>query len=488
MSGGGSVNAGFAGFGIAAQMSQLSSVILGTKSVYMYKGSQALAPSARNESNFLAPVNGVVNPPYTTGLKIVFSLPKTSTLIGKMWAEISLSAAQTNPAYTPAVPANPLANPQTAAVAAVGTPQAEYVKNVGDLIFETILLRYGSTVLQQYDSEAQVFLRQLTKNNINLEYINVEVLGNLPPGGNTEQTLIDALYQGVTLRHPVEHIWFTQHQDEHWMPEALALEGQLEFTLRALQDLIVTASGTNSVFTGGAAVLPGITDLRLRYQEITLSAAEKENRLRLYKSPEGMVNLFQDWEAQPAFRIAGTAAGGQLNFNVPLQNFRLDMVEVFFTVRIAEDTGAVALPGYVYNADLRGWRGSRVESNTSTPSLLGGGGGHIGVHFPIVSYKLTAGGKDLQNAIPELWSRTHVRKQYHADSQTGGGVYMISFAIYPEDTKNATGHASASVLGALALNLVVNNPGAHIVLQVDTWEKGYNVIQARAGGISKVLH
>ena len=482
------MNAGFSGMGIAPQMSQLSSVVLGTKSLYQPKGHQALAPSHRNESNFLSPVNGVVNPPYTSGLKIVYSLPKTSTLIGKMWSEIQLAAAQTNPAYTPAVAADTLADPQVAAAAAVGTPQAEYVKNVGDLVFEQILLRYGSTVIQQYDSEFQVFARQLARNNINIEHINVEVLGNLPPGGNTEQTLIDALYNGAILRHPIEHLWCTQNQDAHWMPEALALEGQLEFTLRPLGELIVTATGDNTVFTGGAAVLPAISDLRLRYQEITLSAAEKEHRLAFYKSPEGMVNLFQDIESQPGFRIQGTAAGGNLNVNVPLQNFRLDMAEVMFVCRIAEDTGAVALPGYVYKADLRDWRGSRCEANVTTASLLGGGGGHIGVHHPITDYKMTAGGKDLQNAIPELWSRTHVRKQYHADAQTGGAVYMISFSVYPEDTKNATGHASASVLGALALNITLPNPGATKVVQVDVWAKGYNITQARAGGLSKALH
>ncbi len=487
MSGGASINAGFSGLGISSQMSQLSSVILGKNTVYAPKGMQALSPTHRNESNFLAPANGVINPAFTTGLKIVYSLPKTSTLIGKIWSEIQLAAAQTNPTFTPAVPADTISNPQVAAVAAVGVVQAEYVKNIGDLIFEQILMRYGSTVLQQYNSEFQVFQRQLTRNNINIEYINVEVLGNLPPGGNTEQTLVDALYQGVILRHPVEHMWYVQHADESWMPEALALEGQLEFTLRALANLIVTRTGTNAVFVGGASVLPAITDLRLRYQEITLSAAEKENRLRFYKSPEGLVNLFQDIEEQPGFRIAGTGAGGNLNFFVPLSNFRLDMAEVMFVVRMAQNTGAVTLPGYVFQADLRDWRGSRAEANTQTASLLGGAGGHLGVNYPILTYKMTAGGKDLQNDVPELYGRTHIRKQYHPDAQTGGGVHMIAFAIYPEDTKNATGHASASVLGTLALNIVCVNPGAAIILQVDVWSKSYNLMQARRGGINKAL-
>jgi len=307
-------------------------------------------------------------------------------------------------------------------------------------------------------------------------------------GGNTEQTLIDALYSGVRLRHPIEHMWFTQHQDSAWMPEAYALEGLLELTLRPLAQLIVTATGDNTVFTGGAAVLPAITDLRLRYEEITLSAAEKENRLKIYRSPHGLVNLFQDIEAQPGFRIQGTGAGGNLNVQVPLQNFRLDMAEVIFTCRIAEDTGAVALPGYVYKADLRDWRGSRCEANTQTASLLAGGGGHLGVFYPIVDFRMTSGGKDLQNAIPELFARSYVRKKFHADAQTGGGVYHLSYAIYPEDTRNATGHASASVLGALNLNITLANPGASKVLQVDVWSKGYNLMQSRAGGISKALH
>ena len=484
-----SLNAGLSGMGISTQMSQLSSVLLGTKSLYQPKGSQALTPTYRNESNYLAPVNGVINPPYTTGYKIVYALPKSSTLIGKMWSEITLTAAQTNPAYTPPVPANTLSVPQTAAVPAVGTPQAEYVKNVGDLIFEEIILRYGSTVLQQYDSEFQVFYRQLSRNNVNIEYINVEVLGALPPGGNTEQTLVDALYRGVRLRQPVEHLWFVQQRDQNWMPESLALEGQLEFTLRNLAQLIVTASGTNSVFTGGASVLPAISDLRLRYQEVTLSASEKENRLRFYKAPEGLVNLMYDIETQRGFRQQGTGAGGNITLNVPLTNFRLDMKEVIFTVRIAEDTGAVVLPGYVYGADLRDWRGSRCEANVSTPSLLGGGGGHIGVAYPgVIDFKMTAGGKDMINPLPELYTRCHARKEYHPDAQTSGAVYHLPFAVFPEDSRNATGHASASVLGNLALVITCTNPGAHIVLQVDVWSMGYNVNQSRAGGIAKALH
>lgn len=489
-----SLNAGLSGMGISTQMSQLSSILLGTKSVYQPKGSSALTPTFRNESNYLAPVNGVINPPYTTGYKVVYALPKSSTLIGKMWSEITLAPAQTNPNYYPPIPANPLTDPQTAATLAVGTPQAEYVKNVGDLVFEQIILRYGSTVLQQYDSEAQVFYRQMTRNNVNIEYINVEVLGGLPPGGNTEQTLIDALYNGIRLRQPVEHLWFVQQRDQNWMPESLALEGQLEFTLRALGQLIVTRTGDDTVFSGtplegDPAVLPAITDLRLRYQEITLSASEKENRLRFYKAPEGLVNLMYDIETQKGFRQRGTAGGGLMVMNVPLTNFRLDMKEVIFTVRIAEDTGSVSLAGYVYNADLRDWRGSRCEANVTTPSLLGGGGGHLGVAWPgVVEWKMTAGGKDMINPLPELYTRCHVRKEYHPDAQTSGAVYHLPFALFPEDSRNGTGHASASVLGNLALVIVVTNPGAHIVLQVDVWSFGYNVNQSRAGGIAKALH
>jgi len=516
---GNSLNA--ASQGIAAQYSQLSQVVLGHNSVYMPKGGQALTPTARDDTTYIAPANGVQTPVLTANNKIVYSLPKTATLIGKCWHEITLSAGQTNSApndnsnpgganqarpgglfvavpangYAPPLPADPVAG--FAGAAAVGTPQAEYEKNVGDLICSYIILRYGSTPLQQYTTNMVVAQRMLEKNNINIEDINVEVLGNLAPGGNSEQTLIDAFYRGVTLRHPLDELWFTQSQDRHWMPESLALEGTLEFTLRDPSFFIITSTGTNAVLTGASAAMPTITNCVLRYQQITLSAAEKMNRLAIYKSPEGMVNLFEDTEDQLALLVpanTSTTVSTIQTINVPLSNFRMDSKEIIFYVRVAANTATYANPYGVFSGNLGAWQGSHMESDRLTPSLLltPTGSNVIGTLLPITQYKLVSAGKDLFNFQPELLNRTYQRKQYHPDAEVGSYVYCHEFAIYPEDTRNATGHISTSTLGNLTLVLNVAIPitrtAATITLQVDCHSKAYNLMQARGGSIAKALN
>ena len=485
-----------AGSVIANMYSQLSQAVLGHNSVYSAVGGQALTPTARDDSVFIAPANGVQTPVWVANNKIIYTLPKTATLIGKMWHEVTLSAGQTNPAlgvYTPGRPADP-AN-SVGLVLPVGTPHAEYIKNIGDLIYSYILLRYGTTVLQQYVPEMVVFKRYMEINNINIQDINVEVLGNLSPGGNGELTLVDAFYTGVTLRHPLQQIWFTQSPDRHWMPESLALEGTLEFTLRDPQNCIITTNGLAS----DLLTTPSISNCVLRYQQITLSAAEKMNRLALYKSPEGMVNLFEDNEDQLQFQFTPTV-GTRIPFNpvvinqvVPLSNFRMDSKEIFFVVRVAQMTPnpAYVNPFGIFSGQLAKLRGSPVESDRTSTSLLTTpalGGNCIGTMVPVVAAKLVSNGKDLFNFVPELYLRTHVRKQYHPDAEVGSYIYSFPFAIFPEDCRNATGHISTATLGNLQLVLQISVNGPEFTYQVDCWSLAYNLMQSRGGSIVKALN
>jgi len=475
-------------FQISSQQSQIASAILGSKSVYQPTGSQALTPTARDETVYIAPANGVTTfgttaAGWVSGTKIVYALPKNTTLIGKVWHETTLSAGVSNPAYTPPAAYNFNVDPQTAQTAEVGSPQAAYCDNFGDLLYEQTLLRYGSTVLQQYDSEFEVALRKVYRNNVNIEHINAEVLGNLGPGGSTEQVRIDAWYQGVTVRKPCDYLFFVTSQDRHWMPEALALEGTLEFVLRGPGDVTYTKTGDATVI----ATFPVISNVQLRYQQITLSAAEKLNRLKIYRSVEGMVNLFHDVEMQTNFQYTPTVvAGTAVTLNVPLSNFRMDMAELIFFVRIAENTieGGL-LAGSVTTGQLQAYQADRMQSdrvNLSSVTL-----NTPGVLLPITSYKLLAGGKDMQNLEPELWIRTHDRKQYHPDAEIGSYVYHHSFAIYPEDCRNATGHVSTSVLGNLTLQIVLPSLGTGVTFRVDAYSVCYNLMQCRAGSIAKAL-
>jgi hypothetical protein len=474
---------------IQMQQSQIASAILGTKSVYQTTGSQALTPTARDETVYIAPANGVQTyAVWSAGIKVVYSLPKTATLIGKIYKEFTLSAGVTNPAYTPAVVQSfiPIAGNATgtAYVGPVGTPRAAYCQNFGDLIVAQTILRYGSTVLQQIDSDFEVAKRMLEKNNVNIEAINSEVLGNLTTGGTTELIRVDAFYNGITVRKPCEFLFWTTSQDRHWMPEALALEGTVEFVLRGPGEVIYTSTGDSTVIT----TMPTITNLQLRYQQITLSAAEKMNRLAIYKSPEGLVNLFHDLEVQSAYQFTSTLAAGQpLTVNVPLSNFRMDMIELIFFVRVAANTNAVGAGFFgTYNGGtLQLWSGDRMCSDRTNASVVTLNA--AGCLLPITSAKLQAAGKDLFNHEPEFYIRAEDRKQYHPDSQVGNLVYHRSFAIYPEDPKNATGHASASVLGNLTLQIVMPSPGTNYTLQCDVFSKSWNIMQTRAGSIAKAL-
>jgi hypothetical protein len=496
------VSANASSFGIASMYSPLAQAVLGNKSPYMPLGGQALTPSQRDDTVYVPPTNGVQNPAWVAGNRIIYPLTKTATLIGKVWHEITLTAGQTAPAYTPAIPVDFVRG--TAAVPAVGTPQAEYIKNIGDLICSYVLLRYGTTVLQQYTTDMVVAQRFLRANNINIEATNVEVLGNLAPGGNTELTLIDAFYKGVTLRHPVEEIYFTQALDRHWMPEALALEATLEFTLRDIGNCIITATGLATAI----ATAPTISNCVLRYQQITLSAAEKMNRLALYKSPDGVVNLFEDCEDQLGFQYTvqqplNVASAVPATLVVPLSNFRMDSKEIIFYVRCVQNTGTYGVIGPnnygAFSGNLAKYQGSPFESDRITPSLLFtlnlvNPGNVIGTLLPIFQYKVVANGKDLNNFAPELFNRTLYRKTYHPDAQTGNFIYSIPFALFPEDARNATGHISASTLGNLSLVIqlfppvIPTNVAGSLVLQVDAHSKCHNIMQHKAGSVAKALN
>lgn len=490
---GGSVTGGYGGALIATKMSQIAQSLIGTKSIYMQRGSQALTPFHIDDTVYISPLDnaGVNTTTWAEDVKVRFSMPKTSTLIGKAWVEWDMSAG-TNDGYVPAVPAVTGAYTQRAAVPAVGTPTAAYAKNIGDIFWKTQILRYGSNVLQQYDTDFIPMFRRLCKNDVNIEDVNANVLGGLPPGGAGEQVLIDAFYTGVKLRCPLEELFWQSNQDEYWMPESLALEGELILITRAPGQCIYTNDGA------APATTPSFSGVSLRYQEITLSAAEKENRLKLYKSPEGHVIHFLDLEQQPGYTGNGTGTTQptynalnqpvwtSLSLPVPLSNFRMDMAEIIFCVRLATAAPNTSLsPTANLSGSLTNWCGSRLESNTQASIVTGNS---IATVVPVVQFKLQAAGKDIFVYQPDLWNRSHVRKYYHPDSQIADGFYCIPFARYPEDRKNATGHQSASVLGQLVLMIDVPNYGSTYTYQVDVWSHSHNLIQSRAGGIAKALH
>ncbi len=475
-------------------------------SLYLPRGYTAITPTHQDDSLRLVPANGVVTPALRS--RVTFNLPKVSTLIGKCWVETVFAAGTDNTTQLAGVGLgfnnnNPVIYGAAGPGVLTNQPILSYVKNAGDLLFDQHQLIYGNVQLQTFPGRWHSWNRRLCCNDVNIEATNAMVLGGLPPGGDpetgSERVLVDAYYRGVTFQSPMEELYFVQGRDQNWMPEALALEGQLIHQLADIGQLIVSRAYNNTLNN----VTPVVTDIALRYQEITLSAAEKEQRLALYKSPEGLVSLFADLEPQidnPTIRGVGAAGGANLVWNIQLNNFRMDMKEVVFAVHRVEavsgvGAGIAGQQGFVNLGGVGSFAGSYMESDNVQGSILFSPAENLALLqsfstlVPIVSYQLFANGKQIFSTdITDFVNRTNMRKWYHRDSQIADPIYSIPFAQFPEDYKNATGHLSAAILGQLTLRITIANPGATIVFACEVQSHSYNIIQARAGGITKALN
>lgn len=493
---------------IGAKASQLAGAILGKNSLYQSKGYTALTPFFQDDTLEILSANGVTTP--ALGSTVQFNLPKNSTLIGKAYVEITLSAGSATSNAGAGEPNAITFNPDVAYNVATNFPIAEYNKNVGDIIVDNHTLIYGNTNLQNWDGKFSALWRRVVRNDVNIEATNAQVLGSLSPGGDpttgSERVLVDAYYRGVTLQVPLDELFFAHNKDEFWMPEAYALEGQLNHRLAALGDIVSTISRTGAVIAANQR--PTITDIKLKYVEVTVSAAEKDNLLKLYRTPEGKVQHWYDLEFQKNMLIQGTgvrapyvAATPSTHLaNQPLQkhvlqlnNLRMDMAELVFSVhRVANRSADTVFPlenGLILDA---GYAGSYMEGDT-TPSItfLAATTTNQGYStlIDVSSINVTAAGKSLySSAHSGFWNRTHVRKSYHPDAQIVGAVYVVPFSLFPEDRKNATGHMSASVLGALQLEIELPNPGNTIDYEVTLHSKSHNLMQSRAGSVGKALN
>lgn len=79
---------------MAMMFSNFSSMILGSRSLAGYTGFAAVAPYQKDDTLQILTNNGITTPALAS--RVQFNLPKHSTLIGKCWAEITLTAGTTN--------------------------------------------------------------------------------------------------------------------------------------------------------------------------------------------------------------------------------------------------------------------------------------------------------------------------------------------------------------------------------------------------------
>ncbi len=512
---GGSFSAGAV---LSLKNSQLGKALNGGISLTAHKGYSAVTPMYEDDSILQPQANGIFNPAMSSTMR--YNLSKNSTLISRCWVELVFSAGTDSSGQNAGAGFSP-----NVAVGPLNQPFCEFVKNAGDLVIDRHVLIYGNTQLQNNDGRYIALNRRVCKNDVNIEATNQMVLGNLQPGGAGEQVLIDAYYRGVTLEVPLEELHFVNNLDEAWMPEAYALEAQIALTLSNLGQIVNTR---NRVSTD-VLVAPAITSNQLRYQEITVSAAEKEQRLKFYRTPEGVVTHFLDIEEQLNALFVGTGTraawaplpGGfatqlanQAVFtpaDFTLGNIRMDMGEVLFCVHRTQQLnlasgnnylGAAAVAGQPVNFPLEqgvvtdaGFAGSYMEGDT-TPSLLMTGlvaprdvNEGFSTLIDITSYDFRGAGKSFFSApISGVWNRTAIRKTYHPDAQIVGAVYVIPFARYPEDRRNATGFISAAVSGNLTMRITLPNPGSGVTYRFDAYVHSHNLLQSRGGSIAKAYN
>lgn len=498
---------------LASKYSMLSGATLGNKSLYSYRGYNALAVQNNDDTVFVGPSNGNYTP--ALGQKVVFPLQKTSQIIGRCWVETTLSAGTTAAIAGPPAYAvfNPAAAWVTPGAVAANWPVAEYNKNAGDLLVDNHVIIYGTTNLQYIPGLFHAVKRRVACNDVNIEGTNAMVLGNLPPSGrlvalagNTadpasqaspEAVLVNAFYQGVTLYSPCEEYFWTKNRDEFHMTEAYALDLQIQLQLATLGQLVSTLTRNSSLIT----LAPAVTNIQLRYEEITVSAAEKQNKLALYAQPEGQVQHFLDLELVTQQFIQGTGvrapgsaltAQPELSALIDLSGLRMDIACLYIVVhRWSNSSAAASFP--TENGVMQpGFAGSPTESNSAVPSLIFEGSATQTAGFstlvPVIRYRHLAGTVALDAApIGDFWNRAMMRKKYFPDAQLGEAIYIKSPALFPLDSKNATGHISPATTGNMKLEVVVNNPGNTISYLVSVFSNCHNLMQSRTGGLGKAL-
>ena len=435
---------------MATKYGQLANALLGAQSLWSPTGYASLTPFHADDTVYTGSSDGKTP---VFGGQVRYPLSKNSTLIGLPTWECAVSAG----------------------VLGAGR-RAAFVKNFGDQIVQEVTFRFGGNILQSIPHAVFAPMwRRLCYHDNHIEGVNAQVLGGLPAGNAaTEGVREAAVTSGLTIYCPLDELFWTSNRDEFWMPEAYSMEAEIILQLAPLARLVYSDNGGNPFTTA-----PALSSDVLRYREITLSAAEKENRLKSYMTQQGLVNHFLDIERQESFTYTG-AGGGTRTLVVPLDNFRMDIAELIFVNRIDSNAAAGVTPGVSED-----WRGDAMESTTA-PSIITAAS--VACVQPILSYSLYANGKCIYQDTAEFWNRAHIRQQYHPDSQISDAFYSISFAEFPEDRKNATGHQSAQVLGKLELRITLTDPAAGIIGRIDCYAHSHNFMQSRAGGISKALH
>lgn len=458
---------------LSTKYSQLAPLLIGPASLF--------TPKFWNKSNIHVTDETSIYTPIRDGTQfngtVRFTQPKRATLTTEYLLEIVLSASVQ------------IAGGPDLGSGAIGT--GAYVNNLGDQLLQRVVHRYGSSVLHEYDGEYQQLWQRITTNEVDEEGRNALTLGALPlsVGGIPEFQRRTSLVDGVTVHVPLNRLWFSQHLDEAWMPEAFATEGEIEIQLQRLERVVYNALTATTPFV----TPPTIESIRLRAREITLTVPEKMNRLSFYETDRGNLTHFLDVERQASVVLAaGTGGAGNIERRVRLDNIRLDMQQIIFVVRRGVSSPPVANEAAI-DSD---WSCDALQppvydfADPSAPVAITSalGARRIDAMYDdLVSFRLEVNGKRIADDQNELVERAWVRKLYHLNSQARSPVYQISFSMQPENTKVVTGFQNAANLGNLELVLTLPDTPVADRRIVDVWVHSHNVMQQRRGDVVKSL-
>ena len=474
---------------LGTKYSQLSAMLIGQESVFTPQHWNKYNIHVTEETTVLSPTRDNAE----WGRKIVFTQPKraTGTMSYLLRLEIGSSGSRTGGTGA-----------GLGLVATGAAATAAYVNNLGDQVCANVVHRYGSSILQEYTGEFAQIYQRVNVNEVNEEGRNALTLGGLPLAANNsvpEQQRHVALRDGLVLYVPLDRLWFCQNHDEMWMAEAYSTEGEIEIELARIEDVVYNAIAADprpSPFNS-ALDIPPILSAQLIAREVTLTVPEKMARLEYYETDRGMLCRFLDIEHQARI-FNGNGGAGNRELRVDLDNIRLDSVELYFMIRrvrgsvantahggIDEDYAGDNLQGPVFDFSTVATTGPVAQG-----SQLGGVAGVQRIDMlddTLVNYRLEANGKRLYDNQNELVGRAWVRKFYHSDSQPRSPVHIISFSLYPSDTKNSTGFQNFANLGKATLVLTLPDWATGESKQVDVFSHSNNIIVSRRGDVVKSL-
>lgn len=387
---------------------------------------------------------------------------------------------------------------------------AAWVDDLGANLIEQVIVEYSSKHLHVYRGEQLKKYQRLMDHDITKEHYNGNQLAGLP-GVNGEQlrsnasTSVGVIQVGALvagqfrLRIALDWIWWTKEDESALATEALASDIDIQIKFRPISQLVYArAIGVPAVpvdpFAGDGVAYPTLTAPQLYHELIFTPKVEASKHLSRYENRRGLMFKILDFEEQNNNVVAKPAAGSSSIVQIPLNNFRLDSLFLFFDVRDSRintpygvDRGS---SDNTYSNVMNGI--ATVTAGAVSPPVAAANVRQSGALNIIKRFRLTANGSVLMDWVEEFENRGMWRKKYFPGSQVNGAVYFAPFAKKLREYKHCFGYQNFSNLGNVVLEVdletpaVDPNPGCTGYI-IDVTNVCHNVIQMAQGDIVKAL-